>query len=249
VTGPRADGRSGGHSTAQQVAERALELSRADGAVVLVDESSTANLRWANNTLTTNGVATGRTVTVISTVNGAQGTSAAVLARSGVDLDTVEDLVRASERAAGEAGPAEDAQPLPGSPSGAACAEWDDGPAVTSIDVFGSFAPALGEAFEAARARSLLYYEGDRHRARYLRWIQVAKERHEGGGAKAVADRSARPLAAAQTADPSVIDYRSQVVHAYLLHIRCRSRADVHVHIFNIVRLRWVHTTGLKMDR
>ena len=149
---------TGAHS-AQDVAQRALELSRADGAVVLVDESSTANLRWANNTLTTNGVAAGRTVTVISTVAGAQGTAAGVLARSGVDLDGVEDLVRASERAARDAGPAEDAQPLAGPAdnpdSGAA---WDQPPAGTSIDVFASFAPALGEAFDAARSAGRLLF-------------------------------------------------------------------------------------------
>ncbi|MGH6655640.1 MAG: metallopeptidase TldD-related protein [Actinocrinis sp.] len=138
--------------------ERALELSRADGAVVLVDESSTANLRWANNTLTTNGVASSRSVTVISTVAGAQGVSAAVLSRSGVDLGTIEDLVRASELAARAAGPAEDAQPLLGSPSGAACAEWPDPPAQTSIEVFESFAPALSDAFGQARSADGLLF-------------------------------------------------------------------------------------------
>lgn len=30
-----------------EVVERALELSRADGCVVIADEHSTANLRWA----------------------------------------------------------------------------------------------------------------------------------------------------------------------------------------------------------
>ncbi|WP_349262258.1 metallopeptidase TldD-related protein [Actinocrinis sp.] len=151
-----------GQSSAQVVAERALGLSRADGAVVLVDESSTANLRWANNTLTTNGVAASRSVTVISTVNGAQGTSAAVLSRSGVDLDTIEELVRASEQAARDAGPAQDAQPLAGPESAAvatgAGARWEDAAPGTSIDVFGSFAPALGEAFEAARAAGRLLF-------------------------------------------------------------------------------------------
>ena len=34
-------------------------LSKADGCVVIADESSNANLRWANNTLTTNGVTRG----------------------------------------------------------------------------------------------------------------------------------------------------------------------------------------------
>jgi predicted Zn-dependent protease len=141
-----------GESSAQAVAERALELSRADGAVVLVDESATANLRWANNTLTTNGVAASRSVTVVSTVNGAQGVSAAVLSRSGVGPDTIEELVRASERAARDASPAEDAQPLAGpADNPAAGTGWDEAPTGTSIDVFAGFAPALGQAFEAAR--------------------------------------------------------------------------------------------------
>ena len=140
----------------QELAERALELSRADGAVVLVDEGSTANLRWANNTLTTNGVARTRQVTVISTVNGGQGASAAVVTRTGVDPAGLEDLVRASEQAARSAGPAEDAQPLLG--AGQAGPGWDLEPGATSIDVFGSFAPALGESFEAARSAGQLLF-------------------------------------------------------------------------------------------
>ena len=51
-------------ATPQQLVEKALELSRADGAVVLVDTATDANLRWANNTLTTNGVSAGQQVTV-----------------------------------------------------------------------------------------------------------------------------------------------------------------------------------------
>jgi predicted Zn-dependent protease len=148
-----------GGDKAQAVAERALELSRADGAVVLVDDSSTANLRWANNTLTTNGVAAERTVTVISTVAGAEGVSAGVLGRSGVDLGTIEELVRASEAAAREAGPAEDAQPLAGpADNPASGASWEAEPAGTSIEVFGALAPALGEAFDTARSAGRLLF-------------------------------------------------------------------------------------------
>ena len=40
---------------ADEVVERALALSRADGCIVLAEEGSGTNLRWANNTLTTNG--------------------------------------------------------------------------------------------------------------------------------------------------------------------------------------------------
>lgn len=61
-------------SKPHEVVERALELSRADGCVVIADEESTANLRWAGNTLTTNGVTRGRTLTVVATVDGREGT-------------------------------------------------------------------------------------------------------------------------------------------------------------------------------
>ncbi|NEC88253.1 metallopeptidase TldD-related protein [Streptomyces sp. SID12501] len=133
-----------------EIVERALALSRADGCVVIADEESTANLRWAGNTLTTNGVTRGRTLTVVATVGGKQGTATGVVSRAAVTADELEPLVRAAEAAARGAGPAEDAQPLvggvPESP------DFTDAPAETSSAVFGDFAPALGEAFARARA-------------------------------------------------------------------------------------------------
>ena len=36
----------------QDIVERALSTSKADGCVAIVSESSDAHLRWANNTLT-----------------------------------------------------------------------------------------------------------------------------------------------------------------------------------------------------
>lgn len=133
-----------------EIVERALELSTADGCVVIADESSSANLRWAGNALTTNGVTRGRTLTVIATVDGAEGTASGVVSRSAVTADDLEPLVRAAEAAARGAGPAEDAQPLvTGVP---AAADFTEPPAETGSDVFADFAPALGDAF--ARARS-----------------------------------------------------------------------------------------------
>ncbi|MCF4137676.1 metallopeptidase TldD-related protein [Streptomyces sp. Tue 6430] len=133
-----------------EVVERALELSRADGCVVIADERSTANLRWAGNALTTNGVTRGRTLTVIATVDGKEGTAAGVVSRSAVTADELEPLVRAAEAAARGAAPAEDAQPLVtgGAPSPA----FTEAPVETSSAVFADFAPALGEAFARARA-------------------------------------------------------------------------------------------------
>ncbi|MGZ0234229.1 metallopeptidase TldD-related protein [Streptomyces sp. CPS1] len=133
-----------------ETVERALELSRADGCVVIADEHSTANLRWAGNALTTNGVTRGRTLTVIATVDGKEGTASGVVSRSAVTAEELEPLVRAAEAAARGAGPAEDARPLvTGVP---AAPDFTDAPAETSSAVFADFAPALGEAFARARA-------------------------------------------------------------------------------------------------
>jgi len=140
---------------AQEIAERALEASTADGCVVLVDESTSANLRWANNTLTTNGVIGERRVTVICTVEGAAGTAAGVSSRSTVDADSIVDLVAAAEAAARDSEPADDAQPLV---EGDTDADWDDEPGGTSIRVFADVAPALGEAFARARAEERALY-------------------------------------------------------------------------------------------
>ncbi|MCQ6556688.1 metallopeptidase TldD-related protein [Streptomyces sp. C10-9-1] len=133
-----------------EIVERALELSTADGCVVIADEHSSANLRWAGNALTTNGVTRGRTLTVIATVDGAEGTASGVVSRSAVTAQELEPLVRAAEEAARGAGPAEDAQPLvagvPESP------DFAEAPAETSSAVFAGFAPALGESFARARA-------------------------------------------------------------------------------------------------
>ncbi|MFD8871114.1 metallopeptidase TldD-related protein [Streptomyces sp. NPDC059590] len=136
-----------------EIVERALELSRADGCVVIANERSTANLRWAGNALTTNGVTRGRTLTVVATVDGGQGAASGVVSRSAVTAEDLEPLVRAAEAAAREAGPAEDAQPLVEAAGEAAIsAAYTDAPDETSSEVFAAFAPALGESFAQARA-------------------------------------------------------------------------------------------------
>jgi predicted Zn-dependent protease len=161
----------------QHLVERALQLSTADGCVVLVRDIDTANLRWANNSLTTNGVTRNRQVTVISTVDGATGAAAGVRTRAGVTPDTLEDLVRASEAAAREAPPAEDANPLvPGEPD----PDWDGASGETSIAVFADLAPALGEAFGAAAARGHLLFGYAEHEVRtsYLGTSTGLRRRH-----------------------------------------------------------------------
>ena len=165
--------------TPQDVTERALELSTADGCVVIAQESSEANLRWAGNTLTTNGVTRGRTLTVIATVGGSDGTAAGVVSRSNVGLDQIESLVRAAEASAREARSAEDARPLVAGDG--TDASWDQPPAETSIGVFSAVAPALGEAFAAARAedRDLFGFAEHQVSTTYLASSTGLRRRHD----------------------------------------------------------------------
>ena len=144
-----------------ELVERALDLSRADGCVVIADEHSTANLRWADNALTTNGVTRSRTLTVIATVAGAHGTASGVLSRTAVTVEELEPLVRAAEAAARAAGPAEDAQPLVA--GGMVAPDFTAPPAETEGSVFGAFAPALGESFAKARAGGRKLYGFAQH--------------------------------------------------------------------------------------
>src|ERR1700755_3279676 len=92
---PRAD-------TPQDTVEQALAAARPGGeTVVIADQSSTANLRWAGNTLTTNGVAAPRSLPVIAVDRRPDGTAGVgTVSRSGVLPGQVEDLVREAEKAA-----------------------------------------------------------------------------------------------------------------------------------------------------
>src|SRR5258708_6852274 len=96
---------SDGVATPQDTVERARAAARPGGeTVVIADESSTANLRWAGNTLTTNGVATSRSLTVISVDRRSDGTAGVGMgARSGVTPGQVEGLVREAGKAAARA--------------------------------------------------------------------------------------------------------------------------------------------------
>src|SRR5690606_41995279 len=88
----------------QEAVERALELSRADDCIVIADESSTANLRWAGNTLTTNGVTRSNRLTVVALRETGDGVAAGVVSRAAVGADDVEEIGRASCRERGGAG-------------------------------------------------------------------------------------------------------------------------------------------------
>jgi predicted Zn-dependent protease len=137
-----------GHLTeAHVVVEKALEASRSDDCIVIVEESSEAELRFANNTVTTNGTRRDRGVSVIS-FRGTDGGIAVGTASSSGAVDIVE-LVRRAEANAASAPPAEDAAALVSPGQSAA---FTDQPAITSLAGLGDVLAGLGDAF--ARARS-----------------------------------------------------------------------------------------------
>jgi len=143
----------------QDTVEQALALARPGGdCVVIADETSTANLRWAGNTLTTNGVAASRSLTVISVDRRADGTAGVgIVSRSGIGPDQVEDVVREAEKAAEQASAAEDAGDLvPG--DGRVRSEWENAPATTDFGVFRGFAAELGETLRAAEGAGRKLY-------------------------------------------------------------------------------------------
>jgi predicted Zn-dependent protease len=131
---------------AQEVVERTLTAARhLHGCAVLVRESSEVALRWANSTMTTNGHTTSRRTTVIAFVALRGGVAAGVVSSSVAvtEASQLQELVRAAETAARDAGPAKDAAPLlePDVDDPA----WDEAAVETSIGVFGAFAEGLAE--------------------------------------------------------------------------------------------------------
>jgi predicted Zn-dependent protease len=141
--------------TPQDLVEHALKASNADHCVVTLRDSTSANLRWANNTLTTNGVMHHVSVNVVSFVGAGQGTATGSVTGSASSLEQVTALVAAADDAARESTPAEDAAELV---TGDATSDWFDAPVGTSIEVYADFAPALGEAFRKATAEDRVLY-------------------------------------------------------------------------------------------
>jgi predicted Zn-dependent protease len=136
---------------ASEVIEEALSASRSDDCVVIVSDGSEADVRFANNTTTTNGLRRERRVTVVSFVGAGGGDGVAMGEASRAGSVDVVDLVRASEAAASGAAPADDAAPLVAATSedptfGATAAMTD----LTTLDgVVRSLADAFGRARSA----------------------------------------------------------------------------------------------------
>jgi predicted Zn-dependent protease len=138
---------------AQAVVEAGLAAASragADGCIVLIDETSHADVRFALNTTTTNGVRRDRSVTVIAFLNQSAGTAQ----RSGV-VD-VEEMVLAALADARQFPAADDAFDLvdaavtAGSPAAQA---FGVPPLETDVSVLSGVLSGLSGAFDRARRR------------------------------------------------------------------------------------------------
>ena len=174
-----------GISPAETV-ERALAAARSDNCVVIAEETSAANLRWAGNTLTTNGVSRSRQLTIIAIDRRGDGAAAGVVSRAGVRPDQIEAVVREAEHAAAEAAPAEDAGELiEADPSSFGINDgepgWDSPPGHTEIGVLRDFAAALGQTLRAAGAADRKLYGFAEHEltSTFLGTSAGLRQRHD----------------------------------------------------------------------
>jgi predicted Zn-dependent protease len=139
----------------QDLVEQALRLATLPS-VVVVTERTEANLRWANNALTTNGEMHSRSLTVTATAEVVGGTAAATVSREIAGTEDVAAVVAAAEQLARTGTPAEDAISLVDDYDHGD--DWEAEPEATNIDVLADLAAGLGEAFGQARAnRQLLF--------------------------------------------------------------------------------------------
>jgi predicted Zn-dependent protease len=141
---------------AQELVERgvsAAAAAKADGCVIIVEEGSHADVRFALNKTTTNGVHRSRSVSVVVFAGGSAGTAR----RSGVvGLEGVGDMVRAALADAEGAPPADDVFALVEPENGNDTRDFGLGPEQTDSSVLDGVLSALSGTFARARDRDVV---------------------------------------------------------------------------------------------
>ena len=138
--------------SAHQVIDTVLAAAGDTETIVLVTDTAEASLRWAGNSMTTNGEAVRRTTAVISIIRNGESAQVGSLVTSEVDPAALPGLVAASQDAARSAPAARDNVELlrgAGAPG-----DWDAPAPGTAATVFGDVAEALTRGF---RGTDMLY--------------------------------------------------------------------------------------------
>jgi len=170
------------------VVEDVLTAATSAGAgdcVVLVEDVHEAEVRFANNTTTTNGVRLDRRVTVVRFVEVDAGPSNGGVAKAGVAAGVARQagavdaaaLVAAADRDARGSGAADDAQPLVG---GGVDPAFGEPPGTTDLGALGGVLTDLAGGFERARAAGLVLSGFAEHRVAttYLGSTTGLRRRH-----------------------------------------------------------------------
>lgn len=215
-----------------EIVERGLAVATADHTTIIARASGSANLRFAGNTLTTNGASRGRSITVVSVVGEAVGVRSATAVSDGDDLEA---LVRAAESEARSAPAAED---FTAPPAAVADPDFDEPAVYGGVEVFSDFARALGEAFDEARRDAISLYGFARH-STTTTWL---------GSSSGTRRRHAQPMGTiewtAKSAAPGASVWQGQSTHDF-------ADVDVSAAVAELrTRLSWsARTVDLKPGR
>jgi predicted Zn-dependent protease len=138
--------------SAQDLVEKILARSTTDDCIVVVKDSTQANLRWASSTLTTNGVIQERSVTVIAFVAVGGSMASGGVTRTNIDEGDIDSVLSEAKAAALAAGEAEDFAPLAKDVS---FGDWSAPHIPTGPEVFSTFAPDLGEMMHRSKSDAI----------------------------------------------------------------------------------------------
>jgi predicted Zn-dependent protease len=149
------------------VIDRVLSLSHADACIVIGRQNTNANVRWANNTVTTNGATENAALSILSIVGRRVGSAT----RTYFPPEHLDAIVRESEAACDGKPVAPDYMPLlegDETPD-----DWSAPPASTGIRVFDAFTPKLRSVFDRARGSNVQTFGFAEHAASTI-WLATS---------------------------------------------------------------------------
>lgn len=142
--------------TMPQAVEIGLELLGKDGGVVVGEASESANLRWANSQLTTNGNTNENSLNIVAFVPVDGGIGAGIASGQVRNRDDVAKLVAVARASGVASGASEDAAELF---AGAVSADFNDAPVAADLSGISHIAAGLGEVMQDKSAQFFGYAE------------------------------------------------------------------------------------------
>lgn len=141
--------------SAPDLVEKIIARATCDDCVVIVNDKTQANLRWANNTLTTNGVIQERKVTVLAFISTNGSMAAGGVTRTNVNESEIDEILAEAIATAKAAGAAENYAPLAKDLNIGA---WSAPHNPTGPEVFKNFAPELGSMLSKSAAEKIEHF-------------------------------------------------------------------------------------------